>query len=735
MNWFRTQEHNIRHYGGYVIGFSLIALFMLQATGIVRIGILERMELWSYDMRLNFTMPKSVFPGIAIVDIDEKSLAEEGRWPWGRDKMAKLTDQLFDRYQIAAAGFDIVFAEPDENSGLKVLEALGKNELRSVPQFHEVLDKLAPILDHDRLFAEKLKGRPAVLGYYFDTGAGQTRTSGALPPPTFPEGAFRQSDTVFVQAYGYGGNLKELQENASGGHFDPLPDIDGISRRVPMLIEYKGKYYGSLALELARAVMGGAEVDPVVKKSGDYAALEGLEVGGMKIPLDGNACALVPYRGERGSFKYFSASDVLHGRIDPAALSGKIVLVGTSAPGLMDLRSTPVGNVYPGVEIHANLLAGILEQNIKQRPAYATAVEMLTLAFAGLLLTWLLPKLSPVKSVFFTLAIVISIGAGNLYAWRHGLVLPLAAPVALILSIFVFEMLYGFFFETRAKRQMSGLFGQYVPPELVNEMSKNPTMFDMKSESREMTVLFSDIRDFTKMSEGLDPDQLSKLINSYLTPMTTIIHKNHGTIDKYIGDAIMAFWGAPVHDPEHAQHAVTAALEMQEALEKLNAEFKEKGWPKLKIGIGVNSGLMSVGNMGSEFRKAYTVMGDAVNLASRLEGLTKQYGVGIFVSDATMHAVKRVKFQEIDRVRVKGKIEPATIYVPHKGELSPSVEKFEEALGHYRNQQWDEAESILKVLQEEEDRLLYRVYLDRIAIFRETPPKEAWDGVFEMKTK
>lgn len=736
MNWFRSHEQKVRHYGGYVIGLMLIGIFMLQAMGMLRIGLLDRLELLSYDMRVNFTMPRSAFPGIAIVDIDEKSLAEEGRWPWGRDKMAKLVDQLFDRYQVAAAGFDIVFAEPDENSGLAVLKSLDKNELRRVPQYHDALDKLAPSLDHDRLFAEKLKGRPVVLGYYFDTaGAEQSRTSGALPLPTFPAGVFKQTDTVFVKAYGYGGNLKELQENASGGHFDPLPDIDGISRRVPMLIEYQGQYYGSLALELARALMGGADVDPVVKKSGEYAALEGLEIGGMNIPLDGNACALVPYRGERGSFKYLSASDVLNGRVDPAALSGKIVLVGTSAPGLMDLRATPVGNVYPGVEIHANLLAGILEQNIKQKPAYATAVEMLTLLLTGLLLTGLLPKLSPIKSILFALILAAAVGTGNLYAWRHGMVLPLAAPVALILSIFVFEMLYGFFFETRAKRQMSGLFGQYVPPELVNEMSKNPTMFDMKSESREMTVLFSDIRDFTKMSEGLDPDQLSKLINSYLTPMTTIIHKNRGTIDKYIGDAIMAFWGAPVHDPEHAQHAVEAALEMQEALERLNAEFKEKGWPKLKIGIGLNSGLMSVGNMGSEFRKAYTVMGDAVNLASRLEGLTKQYGVGIFVSDATMQAVKGVKFQEIDRVRVKGKIEPATIYVPIKGEVPPSVDRFETALGHYRNKQWDEAESLLNSLKEEEDRLLYRIYLERIAAFRENPPGEGWDGVFEMKTK
>ncbi|MHB1100909.1 MAG: CHASE2 domain-containing protein, partial [Burkholderiales bacterium] len=528
MNWFRLHEQAIRRYGGHAIGLLLVALFLLQAMGALRIGILDRLELLSYDMRLNLTMPRTVFPGIAIVDIDEKSLAEEGRWPWGRDKMARLVDQLFDRYQVAAAGFDIVFAEPDENSGLKVLQQMARNELKGVAQYHDALEKLAPVLDHDRLFAEKLQGRPAVLGYYFDTSPGQTRSSGALPPPAFPAGRFKATDTVFVKAYGYGGNLAELQEAASGGHFDPLPDIDGISRRVPMLIQYRGQYYDSLALALARAVMGGAEVTPIVKKSGDYAALEALEVGGMNIPLDRNACALVPYRGESGSFKYVSAVDVLNGRLDPVALSGKIVLVGTSAPGLMDLRATPVGNVYPGVEIHANLLAGILEQNIMQKPAYARSVELLTLLATGLLLTLLLPKLSPLKALIFALSMVFAVCAGNLAVWRHsGMVLPLASPVMLILSVFVLQMLYGFFFEARAKRQMSSLFGQYVPPELVEEMSRNPLMFDMKSENREMTVLFSDIRDFTKMSEGLDPEQLSQLINSYLTPMTRIIHKNH----------------------------------------------------------------------------------------------------------------------------------------------------------------------------------------------------------------
>ncbi len=730
--WFDLHEQDVRRYGSRAIGILLVLFAVLQAGGILHVPFLKRVELMTYDMRLDMTMPKSVFPGIAIVDIDEKSLAMEGRWPWRRDKMAKLVDQLFDRYQVAAAGFDIVFAEPDQNTGLEVLQSLDRGELSGVEKFHDALEKIAPRLDYDRTFADSMKGRAVVLGYYFSTEPGQNRTSGALPPPVFPAGSFPDLNTVFLKGRGYGANLDILQSAASGGHFDPLPDVDGISRRVPMLIEYHGAYYDSLSLELARVVMGNAPVTPIVKKSGGYSALEGLEVGGMNIPLDRNACSLVPYRGERGSFRYFSATDVLHGKVRPEDLSGKIVLVGTTAPGLMDLRASPVGKVYPGVEIHANLLAGILEQNIMQNPEYSEAAELVTLLVCGTILTIFLPKMSPLRSLLFTLFISSLVLAGNLYAWKKGFVLPIASPFLLIASIFVVEILYSYFFESRAKRQMSGLFGQYVPPELVDEMSENPGMFSMKSENRQMTVLFSDIRNFTKMSEGLDPEQLSSLINAYLTPMTTIIHSNHGTIDKYIGDAIMAFWGAPMKDPGHAENAVKAAIEMHEELERINVQFREKGWPELKIGVGINTGMMSVGNMGSKFRKAYTVMGDSVNLASRLEGLTKLYGVGILASEYTVQACPGISFLEVDRVRVKGKNEPVRIHTP---EQNPDiVERFGRALECYRKRDWDEAEKRFREIGQERARLA-EVYLERIAEYRKDPPPEDWDGVLNLLSK
>ncbi|MDD5612487.1 MAG: adenylate/guanylate cyclase domain-containing protein, partial [Gallionella sp.] len=728
-NWFRTHEQGLRHHAGRVIDLLILAVFLLQASGVFEIDLLRRLEAIAYDTRVQLTMPKTVFPGIVIVDIDEKSLAEEGRWPWGRDHMAVLMDQLFDHYKIAAAGFDVVFAEPDENSGLQVLQQLGQTELKAVPQYQVALEKLRPSLEHDALFAASLQGRPVVLGYHFSSASDGIHTSGTLPPPLFSNEVFKQTNTQFLTASGYSANLAVLQEAAAGGFFSFVPGFDGVSRSVPMLIQYQGNYYESLTLALARVVLGVDQVTPVTPQNGDYSALEELIVGAMRIPVDEHANALVPYRGGKGSFRYISASDVLHGRLPLDDLADKIVLIGTSAPGLMDLRATPVSNVFPGVEVHANLLAGILEQNIKQKPIYAKAIGIVTLLATGILMIWLLPRLSPVKAIMATIVALLSIFIGNLAAWQQAdMVLPVASPMLLILILFVVDIVSGFFFESRAKKQMSGLFGQYIPPELVVEMSRDPAMFDMKSENKEMTVLFSDIRDFTKISETLDANELSQLINAYLTPMTGIIHHHQGTIDKYIGDAIMAFWSAPITDALHAQHALMAALEMQSRLQELSVAFAKKGWPELHIGIGINTGVMSVGNMGSEFRRAYTVMGDSVNLASRLESLTKQYGIGMLVGESTRNKVTGIVFQEIDQVTVKGKREPVTIYCPLGLEgavtqrILDNVARFDSVLALYRAREWAAAETILLSLPENEGKhRLDSLYLERIANYRLNP--------------
>lgn len=721
------------------LGLLLLLIFLLHAGQAINIRFIEQLEAISYDARLRLSMPGGVDKRVVVVDIDEKSLAEEGRWPWGRDRLATLLDKLIERHHAAVVGFDVVFAERDESSGIKVLESLGRKELKDVPQYQSALERLRPQLDHDRRFADKLKDRPVVLGYYFTSN--DNRLSGTLPAPTLPPATFKGQRVAVIQATGYGANLPELQVGArSAGHFNPHPDSDGVTRRVPMLMEYQGAYYESLTLAMVRTLLGDSPLEAAPEDGAD--TVEWLKVANLRIPVDENLAAYIPYRGHQGSFRYISASDILRDRIPPADLEGAIILVGTTAPGLMDLRSTPVGPVYPGVEVHANLLAGMLDRTLLQKPGYMLGAEVAILFLLGVLLAVLLPLLSPIKGTLVALAAILATIALNLAVWSAHIVMPLAATLLMIVAVFGLDMSYGFFVEARAKRQITGLFGQYVPPALVDEMSQNPENFTMEGESRDMTVLFSDVRGFTTISEGLSPKELSHLMNDYMTPMTRIIHKHRGTIDKYIGDAIMAFWGAPLQDAEHARHAVLAALEMQTVLAELRPQFITRGWPEIRIGVGVNSGIMSVGNMGSEFRMAYTVMGDSVNLGSRLEGITKEYGVGIIVGQSAAEKIPDMLFRELDRVRVKGKDQPVVIYEPLglKSQLAEEIVReaalFDEALKLYRAQNWDGAEmQLLNLHKAAPDSKLYALYLERIALFRVEPPEAKWDGVFIFHTK
>jgi len=731
------------------LALAITLLLTINVVGLVEIPYLHQLEKLAYDTRVRLTMQHSIDQRIVIVDIDEKSLAEEGRWPWGRDRLALMLDQLFDVYGAAVVGFDVVFAERDESSGIKVLKELEMKELRQVPEYRAALARIAPQLDRDALFARKLDGRPVILGYYFTSNTDQSKIhmSGELPDPQFGDAAFKGMDVPFANFNGYGANLAELQLNAAGGgHFTPLLDMDGVVRRVPMLVRYDHGYYEPLALAVARIYLKVPRVRPVFPKetsSSDYRAIERLMLGKRAIPVDKNVAALVPYRGRAGSFRYVSAVDVLKSKLKVGELAGKIVLVGTTAPGLNDLRATPVAKEYPGVEVHANMIAGILDQNIKDRPAYVLAVELVLLMLIGLVLGIVLPLLNPIKASLLTLAILTLTVGGNLVAWQYAnMVLPLVSSLILILLIFGINMSHGFFVESRAKRKIAGLFGQYIPPELVDELNRHPELCSMEGESRELTVLFADIRDFTSIAESMPPQELSKLMNFYLTAMTEVIHKYRGTIDKYIGDATMAFWGAPLPDPNHVAHALETALEMQETLKDLEPVTHSFGWPPLRMGIGLNTGTMVVGNMGSRFRRAYTVLGDAVNLASRVESLTKEYGVQIIVGEAVHAALPNYTFRELDRVKVKGKDQPVSIYEPlgRADQVDAAQQRelalFSEVLMHYRAQRWNEALQILNdLLRAKPDSELYRLYLERIRHFSANPPPTDWDGVFSFKTK
>jgi adenylate cyclase len=726
----------------------IVSLSLLEKMNVYNLTALAKVENILYDTRVILTMPGGIDKRIVIVDIDEKSLSEIGRWPWSRIHVAKLLDELFSYYDVTLIGFDIVFPEPDESSGLKILQELGNNELAKIKEYHDVIADLKGQLDYDQLLSKSIANHPVVLGYYFNdaiSSAGSTIT-GVLPKPAFHRDTFSNKNVQARSANGYNANIKILQDAAlTAGHFSPWIDNDGVIRRIPMVYEYQDNYYESLSLAMVRILLGIEETKPVFEEDYDtgYPSLEKLSLEYLDIPVDKNLQAIVPYRGKERSFPYVSATDVIHGLVDKKILQDAIVLVGTTAPGLFDLRTTPVQKQYAGVEIHANLIAGILDQNIKQSPAYVDGIEFIELLMIGCLLTLLLPLLSPVWAAFVTLIISMMAIAFNISLWEYAnLVLPLATILILIFTLFITNMIYGFFIERRGKLQIASTFGQYIPPDLIDEMNFNPDSYTLEAENREMTVLFSDIRGFTTISEGLTPAQLSELMNAYLTPMTKIIHENRGTIDKYIGDAVMAFWGAPLKNPQHARHALKASMDMLERLNALRLEFIERGWPVINIGVGLHTGMMSVGNMGSEFRLSYTVLGDAVNLGSRLEGLTKNYGVEIIVSETTKAAVPEFIYRELDIVKVKGKDKPIGIYEPVALEEEITNEELAElemsakAISAYRKQDWKNAQLHLQKLKElAPQRKLYGIYLERIDDFMNNPPPSDWDGVFVHTSK
>jgi len=727
------------------LGLVIVLVFYMHEANFKYVRFIEQQELLAYDTRLRMFLPNTLDSRIVILDIDERSLAAEGRWPWDRKKLSGMVTQLFERYKIKVLGWDVVFAEPDNSSGLASLEELGRTSLKDSPDFQKFLEGARKTLDYDALFAETISKYPVVLGMFVSRG--KNEKVGSLPQPLLTESKLGKESLYASPFDGYSGNVKMLQDAAAAtGHLVPLQDVDGVTRRVPMLIKMEGGYYEAMSLAVSRLALGNV---PVVMVPSDFPASDGqrtlarIEIGGHKIPLDSEAAAWVPYRGAAKVFRYVSATDVIRGKISPDELRDKIVIVGTSAQGLRDLRNTPVEDDFSGVEIHANLISGMLDGRIMQKPIYAQLYSVLILLGLGLLFSFTLPLLNPLRSTAFVALALVIVVALNLYQWKYNnFVLSLAAPIMMVLLLYFMNMAYGFFTEARSRRLITGLFGTYVPKELVAEMSKNPGVYSMKGESREMTVLFSDVRDFTSISEGLSPEALKELMNFYLTSMTESIQQRLGTIDKYIGDAIMAFWGAPLADPDHVKNGVLTALEMQKTLKSTGAEYVKRGWPVLHIGVGLNCGVMNVGDMGSRFRRAYTVLGDAVNLASRLEGLTKEYGVGVLVTENVIKAAPMFIYREVDRVRVKGKLVAVAIYEPIglQGEVVNAtvddVERFHKALEFYRKQRWDDAEKLVKTLQYSNPEFkLYKIYLERIAHFRAKPPGANWDGVFIFTTK
>lgn len=742
-------------------------------------GLIERLEFLIYDQRLSI-MPKHVKSPdnkIVIVDLDERSLQVEGQYPWNRIKVGQLTEKLRD-YGVLVVGFDITFPEPDRNIR-DLLEPIDLNQLD--PAFNETLTNIEPQINADQYFANAMQsGIDAVLAINFTTQSDVAYNE--LPPSIVDIGEELAQDVTVSDMSGFTGNIEILQNAAFGnGSMNQVPDSDGVVRRVPLMIRYGSDLYPTLSLEMIR-VYNFAERYELVTE--DYNGLEvvrgvsvGVGAGKFEIPTDGFAKVIVPYIGpssefDDSSFPYISATDVLRDNLsdeEREQLQNSLVLVGTSAPGLGDIRAMPLDRVYPGVEVHANMLNALLDSvttvdvdsgetstesafstfvpptdiYFPYRPDWSGGALFVGLTVLGLSMSMLFPIMGPASMAISSALLLIGAVWGNFQLWAvYKLDFPLVLLLLLIVAVATINQIYGFLSESQTRKTIKGMFDQYVPPAHIDSMLDNPDNYSFDGESKDLSVLFCDIRNFTTISEALSATELKKLMNDFFSPITQIIFENNGTIDKYVGDMVMAFWGAPLEDLNHRTNAIKAALLMLEKVEELRPVFMERNYPEVAIGIGINSGMMNVGDMGSVYRRSYTVLGDAVNLSSRLEGLTKFYGIKLLVGEAAIDGLDGFLCRHIDRVKVKGKIKAVDCYEPMceidqaNDELKERVEEYHRALEYYFAKDWDAAEGIMNKLQENEpDALLYKVYLERIEILRKEVLPEDWDGSFTHTSK
>jgi adenylate cyclase len=765
----------VRAYPGRTLGAAL--LVFLYVVFVPLLPFVMQLDLAIADERLRAFMPRTIDRQVVIVDIDEPSLADMGRWPWGRDRMAELTDELFDNQGAAVVGFDLLFIEPDPSSAL--LERMAKDASPAA----KALAPFRESLDFDARFERALADRNVVLGYYF-TADRAGHGVGTLPAPAFAASALQGRPVSSSRWDGYNAPLpKFMDAAASAGFINSVPDKDGIVRSVPLIGNYGVEYFEPLSLAMYR-VYTGATVQPETATGRFFRqALQSVVLtrDGVRqtIPVDAFARVRVPFRGPGGpgggSFEYISATQLLKHKIDRNHLKGKIVLVGTTVPGSFDMRATPVGEAYPGVEVHANLISGFLGGRLPVEPYWANQFDMLQLVVVAALLGWALPRLPALRSPFFawffpqrpalrdallaamfTALFALALVASNLWAYRAlGLLLPLAAALLLTGLFYVANTVWSYVVEGSRGRSLTKVFESYVSPKIVRKMARDPDRYGMNAENRELTVMFCDLRDFTQLSEELkEPEKLRALVNAFFTTMTTAILARDGTLDKYIGDSIMAFWGAPDPDLAHASNAVHVALEMSQRLETLNKVLSAEGKPELGMGIGLNTGEVFVGDMGSKVRRSYTVMGDPVNVASRIEGLTRHYGVEILLGDATRAAADRRPLPavvadwhwvEVDRVRGKGMKRPVTLFTPVRSGTGPGSVSEEEmrlwplALEAYRHHHWSEAKARLEGLQTtfagSPLKTLYTLITERCDRYNAKPPSADWDGVHTFDSK
>jgi adenylate cyclase len=688
---------------------------------------------------------------IRVVDIDEQSLAKIGQWPWPRTTVRDLLAELTAK-GAAVVAFDVLFAEPDRTS----LEAIVKN--LSPNKASAITAAMAGEPSNDALFAAALKDTPSVLSAALGAEGSSTKL-----PAKAGFAVAGDDPRPFLQAFkGASGDLPEFQEAARGiGAFNWVADRDQIVRRVTLIYLLNQEFVPALAAEALRIAQGASTY--VLKASnangetafGQSTGLNHIGIGDVIVPTDAGGGIYFKFRHFTKA-AYIPAWKVLAGEVPQDEIEGRIILVGTSAPGLLDLRATPVDAAVPGIDIHAQALEHLLKGTYLQRPDYALALEEFLIIVLGIMLAVVLPRVSALASGAIGALTVGLVLVGGWAVFRYANVFLDPSYPALVLGIMTAGITFYTYHAAEAQRaQIRSAFGQYLAPALVEQLAQSPDKLVLGGEEREMTILFSDVRGFTTISESFkdDPQGLTSLMNRFLTPLTNTIIDHEGTIDKYIGDAVMAFWNAPLNVDHHEVKACAAALAMIASVDTLNREREEEAksaghsFLPVRIGVGSNTGRCVVGNLGSDLRFNYSVLGDPVNVASRLEGQTKYYGVSIIIGSSTADKAKeQFAILELDLIAVKGKTEPQTIYALLGGADVASDVGFRELrklystmLYCYRSRDWEGALEAIELCQAAEHNFgltgLFDLYRTRIEAFQESAPPADWKGVFVAETK
>ncbi|MFW3440664.1 CHASE2 domain-containing protein [Aliarcobacter butzleri] len=664
---------------------------------------------------------------VVIVDIDETSIKSLGQWPWSRDKLAKMLENLT-LANVGIVGLDIVFAEEDRTSPHKILEDL-KIYKKDVPNY-------------DLEFANVVENSPVILGYQFDL-VKKDNTNAKVPqiPAIFIEKDKPQDKSYLIEAYNTILNIPQIQDRAySSGFFNNIPDDTGIIRSVPLVISYDDTIYPSLALEVIRVINNTQKVVVQYDENG----ISNIVLDDISIPTDRYGRMLINFRGPERSFKYISAIDIYNNSFDKSEIDGKIVLIGTSAAGLFDLRATPFDSIFPGVEVHANIIDNILMQDFIYKASWLDGANILIIFVLSIIVVMLTTYTTfwanPIIFISFSISYLFLVY--NLL-FDYGIVLNILFPIATVLIASIMTTLFDYFYNIKKEEAIKAKFASKVSKNVMDDILKNIDKNEFSAKSKEVTIFFSDIRGFTNISEKLDAKELISFLNRYMQPMSEIIIKYQGTIDKFIGDAIMAYWNAPIDIKNHCDLALKASLEQLEVLEKLNVELQKENLPKIDIGIGLNTGTVIVGEMGSSLRSDYTVIGDTINLGSRVESLCKYYDSKLNISNFTKDKLQeKYIFRFLDLVKVKGKNEPVEIWqVLGKGEANESLKEeldlYHKAIEFYKNSDFINALEIFESLENNENKTnknIYKIYITRCKEFIKTPPKN-FDGVYEHTTK